>query len=216
MRQSGFYYPHRASVFVCLKFIRTRALDKTRILFTPRRRPRAGATRGRYLRDMKPQTGFVCAADDAEVRSPFFCLKLGVTLPTQIFARFFTSVSKNITNRKLSDNLCVRPRVGQLLCEQLATPVRTPRSRSRPAMLVRSIRSHLPIAGSSSEGLSARQKRAGRAATGRRRGLGLAREQNEERAANLGVRVAGWDDAWVRMAIRRPRFFRSLPVQQTW
>ena len=61
-----------------LKFIRTRALDKTRILFTPRRRPRASATRGRCLRDMQPQTGFVCAADGAELRSPFFLSQVGV------------------------------------------------------------------------------------------------------------------------------------------
>ena len=97
--------------------------------------------------------------------------------------------------------------LGQLLCEHLATPVRTPRSRFRSEVLVRSVRSHLPIAGSSSADLSTRQKHAGRAATGRRRELGLVREQNEERASYLGVRVAGWDGAWVRMAIRGPRFF---------
>ena len=100
----------------------------------------------------------------------------------------------------------MRPRVlGQLHCEHLTTPVRTSRSRSRSEVLMRLIRSHLPIAGSSSAGLSARQKHAGRTATGRRRELGLAREQNEERAAALAMRVAGWGVARVGMAIRRPR-----------
>ena len=33
----------------------------------------------------------------------------------------------------------------------------------------------------------------------------LAREQNEERATALAMRVAGWDGARVGMAIRRPR-----------
>ena len=84
-------------------------------------------------------------------------------------------------------------------------------------MLARSIRSHLPIAGSSSAGLSARHKHAGRAVTGQRRELGLAREQNEKRAAALAMRVAGWGGARVGMAIRRTRLLkRSLLVQQAW
>ena len=76
---------------------------------------------------------------------------------------------------------------------------------SRSEVLMRLIRSHLPIAGSSSADLLARQKHAGRAATGRRRELGLTREQNEERATALTMRVAGWGGARVGMAIRRPR-----------
>ena len=125
----------------------------------------------------------------------------------RVIDRFFTSretAAESTTKRKLSRP--VRDRVlGQSLCEHLATLVRTPRSRSRSEVLVRPIRSHLPIAGSSSAGLSARQKHAGRAATGRRRELGLAREQNEERTAALAMRVAGWGGARVGMAIRRPR-----------
>ena len=126
---------------------------------------------------------------------------------TQTFARFIRSVSKNITNRKLSTT-CARDRaLGQLLCPPLTAHVRTPRSRSRSEVLVRSMRSRLPTAGSSSAGLSARHKHAGRAATGRRRELGLVRGQVEERAADLATRVTGWGHARVGMAIRRPRFF---------
>ena len=49
--------------------------------FTPRHRPRASATRGQCLRYMKPQTGFVGAADDAEMRSEFFVSPLEWALP---------------------------------------------------------------------------------------------------------------------------------------
>ena len=124
------------------------------------------------------------------------------------FARFIRSVLKNITNHKLSRTPegLVRETACLVSCsEHLATPVRTPRSLSRSEVLVRSIRSHLPISGSSSAGLSARHKHAGRAATGRRRELGLAREENEERAAALVMRVVGWGGARVGIAIRRPR-----------
>ena len=52
---------------------------------------------------------------------------------------------------------------------------------------------------------------------GRRRELGLAREQNEERAAALAMRVvSGWGGARVGVAISGPAFFRALLVQQTW
>ena len=127
--------------------------------------------------------------------------------PTYIgFLRDLLGAFKKASRIASSPNLCVRPRAWSVaLCEHLATPVRTRRSRFRSEVIVRSIRSHPPIAGSSSAGLSARQKHAWQAATGRRRGLGLAREQNEERAAGLSVRVAGWDGARVGMAIRWPR-----------
>ena len=124
---------------------------------------------------------------------------------TDLFEIHWERFKKHHESQALQTCVCVRSRAWSVLCEHLATPVRTPRLRSRSEVLVRSIRSHHPTAGSSSAGLSARHKHAGRAATGRRRELGLAREQNEERAAALAMRVSGWGGARVGMAIRRPR-----------
>ena len=97
--------------------------------------------------------------------------------------------------------------LGQLLCSPLVAPVMTPRSRSRSEVLVRSMRSLLPTAGSSSAGLSARHRHAGRAATGRRRELGLARGQVAARADDLAMRATGRGGARIGIASRRLRFF---------
>ena len=99
---------------------------------------------------------------------------------------------KNITTTSSPDLYMRSARWSVALCAVCGPCAVAPRSRSRLEVLIRSVRTGLPSSGSSSVGLSARQKHGGeRAATERRQEWGLGRGRNEERVAGLASTVAG-------------------------